>query len=524
MGALDRANVSWIRHMNLIKQHIGLSTTGIIVLAAIIATACIVRFWDLSQIGFNNDEAIYSGQAATLAGYEEFSKHFSIYRQHPLVLQFFVSIVFDVAGISDSLARLIPTAFGVMTVIITFFIGKVLYEWKAGIVAATVLALLPYHIIMTRQVLVDIPLSFFFTLTLYFMIRYLRSNSSIWVYAIGASAGLSFLSKEVGFLVLIISIIYLLFRKRLDIKNFAILLASFVLAISPHLILLLTRAEAQHAFSLYTLWQLGRNPNHPITFYPDIITQNVLGYVLSALILLSVVYAIKTRSIREVPASLLLTFVAVPFLFYMLLPLKGFYFLIPLVPACVLLGTSFLFSNWMKKMPHSTIIAYLFIPLIVLSTSYTANYFSHQPEPARILAGSGGMPHMREAALWIRENVPKDSAFMTIQNSMANIIKFYSNHDAMSMATNPNPGKYNPSYTPILNVDLMILTDKIQYFVYDAYSAEQSSFLKKKSDELANYITRYDAIPVHAEYQSTTVNGKIMTKPVVIIYAVDENH
>ena len=236
-----------------------------------------------------------------------------------------------------------------MTVVVTFFIGKTLYGCKAGIIAASVLALLPYHIIMTRQVLVDIPFSFFFTLTLYFMVKYVKSNDRIWVYAIGASAGLSFLSKEVGVLTLLVSIIYMLFAKRLGIKNAAILIASFILAVSPHLILILTRGEAQEASSLYTLWQLGRPPNHPITFYPDIIIQQVLGYILSALIVLSVVYAVKTGSLREIHSSLLLTWIAVPFVFFMLYPLKGFHYLVPLVPACVLLGTSFLFSTLDEK-------------------------------------------------------------------------------------------------------------------------------------------------------------------------------
>jgi hypothetical protein len=523
MGALSRANISWQKHKDSFKQQIGLSTTEIIILIAIVAIACSVRFWDLGQIGFNNDEAVYSGQAATLAGYEDFSRHFSIYRAHPLLLQFFVSIVFGIAGISDVAARLIPATFGVMTVVITYFIGKMLYGWKAGIVAASVLALLPYHVIMTRQAMVDIPFSFFFTLTLYFMVKYVRTHNRIWVYAIGASAGLSFVSKEVGVLALVVSFIYMLFTKRLGTKNVAILVASFVLAISPQLLLSLTREEAQQAASLYTVWQLGRTPNHPITFYPDILSQNILGYVLSALILLSVVYALKNRLLTRFPSSLLITWVAIPFVFFMLFPVKGYYYLVALVPACVLLGTSFLFSSWMKKIPYNTIIAYLFIPIIVLSTSYTSDYILPQGEATRILAGSGGIPHAREAALWIKENVPEDSAFLTIHNSLANVIRFYSNHDAMSLNVNPDPGRRNPSYTPIINVDLMVLTDRIQYFVYDVNSAEMSLNLKKKSEQLLNYVNKYNTEPIYTEYESfRTEDGRMITKPVVIIYAIDD--
>ena len=63
MGALSRANISWQKHKDSFKQQLGLSTTEIIILIAIVTIACSVRFWDLGQIGFNNDEAVYSGQA-----------------------------------------------------------------------------------------------------------------------------------------------------------------------------------------------------------------------------------------------------------------------------------------------------------------------------------------------------------------------------------------------------------------------------------------------------------------------------
>ena len=80
------------------------------------------------------------------------------------------------------------------------------------------------------------------------MVKYVRTHNRIWVYAIGASAGLSFVSKEVGVLALVVSFIYMLFTKRLGTKNVAILVASFVLAISPQLLLNLTREELNRLY------------------------------------------------------------------------------------------------------------------------------------------------------------------------------------------------------------------------------------------------------------------------------------
>ena len=102
-----------------------------------------------------------------LAGHDDYSRYFSIYRAHPLLLQFSISLLFQLFGVSDAAARAVPAIFGVLTILITYFIGKTLYNKKVGLVSALVLAFLPYHIIITRQALVDVPLSFFFILTLF---------------------------------------------------------------------------------------------------------------------------------------------------------------------------------------------------------------------------------------------------------------------------------------------------------------------------------------------------------------------
>ena len=77
----------------LLKKAINPTRQELWILILIIFSASVLRIWDLGSIGFNNDEAIYSGQAATLAGHKEFSEYFSIYRAHPLLLQFMISIL-----------------------------------------------------------------------------------------------------------------------------------------------------------------------------------------------------------------------------------------------------------------------------------------------------------------------------------------------------------------------------------------------------------------------------------------------
>ncbi len=51
----------------------------LVIFISIVGLASIVRFWGVGDIGFNSDESVYTGQAANLAGYEEFSKYFSAF-------------------------------------------------------------------------------------------------------------------------------------------------------------------------------------------------------------------------------------------------------------------------------------------------------------------------------------------------------------------------------------------------------------------------------------------------------------
>src|SRR6185503_974091 len=141
-------------------------------LVFIIGLALFLRIWDIGWNGFNGDESIYSGQAASLLGNEEFTSNFAVFRAHPLLLQSLVSIAFTLFGIQDTTARIVPVIFGTLTVFVTYLVAKQLFNKKIGLICSLVLALMPFHIVFSRQVIVDVPLSFFVVLFLYFITRY----------------------------------------------------------------------------------------------------------------------------------------------------------------------------------------------------------------------------------------------------------------------------------------------------------------------------------------------------------------
>ena len=500
----------------LLKETINPSKQEFWILILIIFSASLLRLWDLGSIGFNNDEAIYSGQAATLAGHKEFSEYFSIYRAHPLLLQFMISILFGNLGIDDTIARIVPAILGIFTIIVTYLIGKIFYDRKVATVAALVVTILPYHIIISRQVLLDVSLSFFYTLVLFFMACHLKNPKDFhWLFLVGASAGLSLLSKEVGIFALVSSIICMVLIKSFSSKNLIIVVSSFLLASSPYWVPILTIEEARDAALAYWHWQTSRDPNQPDSFYFTLLSQEALGYILTGLFVLCLIYSLKTKNIKRPEVFIPLVWIAIPLIIFQFLAVKGFAFVSPLIPPFVLLGISFLFSDWMRKIPHYRIIIIVIIPLIFALSGPMLHYMLQIP-PIH-LVGSGGEPYSREGAIWIRDNISHKGVFLALDTRTANVIKYYSNNNALALHSNNNP-----AYIQVDNPDQFILNGKIDYLVYEVYLAEQLRYLKEEAKELNQLITKYNAIPIHTEYKTyTDNNGKNLIKPALIIYSLD---
>lgn len=484
-------------------------------LILIIAASSVVRLWDLSAVGFNNDEAIYSGQAATLAGFNEFQEHFSIFRAHPLLLQFVLSIGFTSFGVSDTIARVAPAILGVSIVIFTYLIGKALFDKKTAMIAAVVISILPYHVIISRQVLLDVPMSFFTVLAFFFITRHMKSpGKTHWLYLIGVSAGLSFLSKEIGIFTLLTSIVSLFFIKTFSFRNLIIIIIPFILASSPYWIPVIAIQEAHDAFLAYWYWQNSREANQPDTFYLRILSQEALGYILFALTIISIVYAFINKIIKP-PILLLLVWIGIPLVALHTFDVKGYHFLFSIIPFLVLLGISFLLSDWFKKVPRYEIVALAFIPLIFAFSGPPLHYLFQIP-PIN-LVGSGGEPYAREAAIWLKDNIPNTATLLTLDTRTANVIKFYSNNDVFSLH-----GNKNPAYDTIGNSDLAVLSGKIKYLVYETHLAERLPYLKQEADEMNRLVQKFNGTSIHIEYKSQVDNkGKITLEPALIIYSLN---
>jgi predicted membrane-bound mannosyltransferase len=251
-------------------------------LGAILALAAVLRTWQLNEVGFNSDEAVYSGQAAAIAEDSGVGDLFPVFRAHPLLLQTVLSLGWRL-GLGVGFERFAVAAIGVATVYLVYELGKLLYGSRTGLVAALLMALMPYHVVVTRQVLLDGPMTLFATLTLLLLARFVLSGRPAWLYASGAAMGLTFLSKETSIVLLcaIYAFLALTPELRVRLRDLGIALGAMAVVIAPFPLSLMVAGHTGTGES-YLTWQLFRRPNHDWLFYPSTVPEAVGPLVIVA--------------------------------------------------------------------------------------------------------------------------------------------------------------------------------------------------------------------------------------------------
>jgi hypothetical protein len=483
-------------------------------LAAILAGGAFLRVWNLNALGYNSDEAVYAGQAAALANVEELTPYFPIFRAHPLLFQSILSIPYQL-GAGDLAGRLLAAAFGVATIYLVFKLGDLLYGRQAGLLAALVIALMPYTVVVSRQVLLDGPMVFFATLTLYALARYVKSGRLIWLYGAGGAMGLTFLAKETSVLLLgaVYTFLALSPELRLKVRHVALSFGVMLLVIAPYPLSLMFAGKTSTGQS-YLTWQLFRRPNHSWDFYPTVVPP-AIGFLVILAALAGLLVLRRESGWRE---RLLVSWIVVPVLFFVLWPVKGFQYLLPIAPPIAILAGRALvrLPAMAPRIGHR--LAPLAAGLVAVSLVIPTWQRVEPSSGATFLAGSGGVVGGREAGHWVKENVPEGAVLLTLGPSMANIIQFYGHRKAYGLSVSPNPLHRNPSYEPVGNPDLRIRRNEIQYIVWDSFSADRSPFF---ADKLLRYVDRYNGRTIHTEsIPVETAAGEMALKPIITIFSV----
>jgi hypothetical protein len=492
-------------------------------LLLVLAVAGFLRFWQLAAVGLNSDETVYAGTGASIGGDSILRSYFPIFRAHPVLVQLFIGLVMKI-GHGDAAARTVPALCGVVTVALVYLLGRRLYGSTAGLVAALLLAVMPYHVVVSRQVLLDGPMTMFTTAALYCVVRYAESSTTAWMLAAGGSLGAAVLSKETSGVLLGAGYAFFALSRSVRVRGRDLaagaVAALAVIAVSPLVLDLSGRAQTGQNYLLY---QMFRRSNHPYSFYAQVLP-GAIGWGVLAAAILGLVLLWRARSWREL---LLVLWILVPAVFFTVWPVKGYQFLLPITPALVLLAgrtivhlPALLLSRAPDRLPRRTAPAAVAVLALGLAVSLVLPAWGRvQPSTDRtFLAGTGGLPGGREAGLWVKGHAPRGAQLLAIGPSMANVLEYYGLHRVYALSVSPDPRNRNPAYVPVLNPDRALRNDQFQYLVWDSYTAARTPFYTAK---LRALVQKYHGVAVFtATVDVSTGAGGDTPAPVIIIYQV----
>ncbi|MEO8481186.1 MAG: phospholipid carrier-dependent glycosyltransferase [Acidobacteriota bacterium] len=196
----------------------------LVVLAAIVAVGAILRFWQLRAgvpYSLGVDEPQIMDRAVRMMKTADFNPHFFDWPSLTIYLQFVVACLSFMWGAMHGTwnnldqvsaanfyvtGRALTAAMGSGTVLLTFCAAR---RWGTvtGLLAAALMALMPYHVRESHYVLADVPTAFFTTLAWLLSMRALeRPTFSAFAWA-GVSAGLAASCKYNGSIALLMPLL-----------------------------------------------------------------------------------------------------------------------------------------------------------------------------------------------------------------------------------------------------------------------------------------------------------------------------
>lgn len=144
--------------------------------------------------------------------------HHVKYFDKPPLLYWLVAASFNVVGVSEGAARAVPAGAGVLTVLITFTLGRSMFGARPAVLGALLLATTPLFFLFSQALTIDMLLTATMTATMAALWAFRRSSHpQRWALVVAATAALGVLAKGLVAVVLpgLTMLAFLLYRGEL---------------------------------------------------------------------------------------------------------------------------------------------------------------------------------------------------------------------------------------------------------------------------------------------------------------------
>lgn len=187
-------------------------------LSTIFVIASFLIFFNLGKNHFIPwDEAIYAKISKNMVESRDYlnMNWFTgkIWYEKPPLYMWLASFTMSVIGFGELAARLPSALFGLLTVLLVYLIGAKLFNKTAAFISALCLVTGVHFLYYSRAAMLDVSVTFFITLSLYFYLKYLEKETWLYIILSGLSFGLGVMTKGVvGFIPLGIILFFEIYR------------------------------------------------------------------------------------------------------------------------------------------------------------------------------------------------------------------------------------------------------------------------------------------------------------------------
>ncbi|MEK6904979.1 MAG: glycosyltransferase family 39 protein [Nanoarchaeota archaeon] len=177
------------------------------ILAAILLVAAVLRFYNIEEESLWLDECFtlsYGSKPINLL-VETLKKDV-----HPIGYYLLQHLLIDYFGSGEMVLRILSVFFGVLSVYLTYLLGRKLFSWKEGLLAAFFVAISYTSILYSQEAKMYSMFGAFFLLSLYSFIMFLKKPSYFNILFFSISIALLLHTHVIGWVILFFYIIFYL--------------------------------------------------------------------------------------------------------------------------------------------------------------------------------------------------------------------------------------------------------------------------------------------------------------------------
>jgi hypothetical protein len=199
-----------------------------IILFLIIIFALIVRL--VFFVGFDwSDSPIYAWLANRISsGDLHLERGLMDFR---VMMYFPVALFFKLFGVNTYTATVWSLITSLGSIFIIYKIGELIFNKRTAIFSALLLSVFPIEIAYSTQLNPDVPLAFFIALSIFLFLKVEKSKkkNKLFYVLIGILGGLAYLFKETGMIVFLFFPIYMIYKRKIKLEYFFILIGLFII-------------------------------------------------------------------------------------------------------------------------------------------------------------------------------------------------------------------------------------------------------------------------------------------------------